>query len=48
MREAKMGDGGTGVLVMDFVGESGDWDLVRLVVGANMGVLFRCAEVVGT
>lgn len=29
------GDGATGVVVCDFVGESGEWDLVRLVVAMN-------------
>jgi 1-phosphatidylinositol phosphodiesterase len=28
-------------VVMDFVGEGGDWDMVRLVVGMNMGVLMK-------
>ncbi|USP74393.1 1-phosphatidylinositol phosphodiesterase [Curvularia clavata] len=36
------GDGSTGVVIMDCVGENGDWDLVRLVVGMNMGVLSKC------
>jgi 1-phosphatidylinositol phosphodiesterase len=39
VRMKARGDGGTGVVVMDFVGEGGDWDLVGLVVGMNMGVL---------
>jgi 1-phosphatidylinositol phosphodiesterase len=26
---------------MDCVGENGDWELVRLVVGMNMGVLLK-------
>lgn len=34
----------TGVVVMDVVGEGGDWDLVRLVVGMNLGVLKKAAE----
>ncbi|KAF2002793.1 1-phosphatidylinositol phosphodiesterase precursor [Amniculicola lignicola CBS 123094] len=38
---AKRGDGGTGVVIMDHVGLGGDWELVRLVVGMNMGVLGR-------
>jgi 1-phosphatidylinositol phosphodiesterase len=29
------GGGGTGVLLCDFVGEGGDWELVRLVVAMN-------------
>ncbi|KAK7193456.1 hypothetical protein DPSP01_000019 [Paraphaeosphaeria sporulosa] len=39
------GDGGAGVVVMDMVGDGGNWDLVRLVVGLNMGLLetVRCA-----
>ncbi|OAL50809.1 PLC-like phosphodiesterase [Pyrenochaeta sp. DS3sAY3a] len=36
------GDGSTGVVIMDCVGENGDWELVRLVVGMNRGVLGRC------
>jgi 1-phosphatidylinositol phosphodiesterase len=40
-KERKSGDGGTGVVVMDCVGENGDWELVRLVVGMNMGVLSK-------
>ncbi|KAF9740560.1 hypothetical protein PMIN06_001592 [Paraphaeosphaeria minitans] len=35
------GDGGAGVVVMDMVGEGGNWDLVRLVVGLNMGILSK-------
>jgi len=39
-RRRKEGDGGTGIVVMDWVGEgAGGWDLVRLIVGCNMGVL---------
>ncbi|KAH8731136.1 PLC-like phosphodiesterase [Phaeosphaeriaceae sp. PMI808] len=41
VKRGKSGDGGTGVLIMDCVGENGDWDIVRLVVGMNMGVLKR-------
>ncbi|EFQ88241.1 hypothetical protein PTT_15969 [Pyrenophora teres f. teres 0-1] len=41
VRRAGSGDGSTGVVVMDCVGENGDWDLVRLVVGMNMGVLLK-------
>ncbi|KAF2034912.1 PLC-like phosphodiesterase [Setomelanomma holmii] len=42
VRRKKAGDGGTGIVVMDCVGESGNWDLVRLVVGMNIGVLEKC------
>ncbi|KAH7385666.1 PLC-like phosphodiesterase [Pyrenochaeta sp. MPI-SDFR-AT-0127] len=38
---AKTGDGSTGVVVMDCVGENGDWDLVKLIIGMNMGVLMK-------
>jgi 1-phosphatidylinositol phosphodiesterase len=44
VKRAKSGDGSTGVVVMDFVGENGDWELVRLIVGMNMGILLKCAE----
>ncbi|KAI8936362.1 hypothetical protein NX059_006774 [Plenodomus lindquistii] len=45
VRRVKGGDGGTGVVVMDCVGEGGDWELVRLVVGLNMGVLMKASGV---
>ncbi|KAF2833271.1 1-phosphatidylinositol phosphodiesterase precursor [Ophiobolus disseminans] len=41
VRRKKAGDGGTGIVVMDCVGENGDWDLVRLIVGLNLGVLMK-------
>jgi 1-phosphatidylinositol phosphodiesterase len=41
VRKAKSGDGGTGIVVMDCVGEKGDWELVKLIVGLNMGVLSK-------
>ncbi|EMD61539.1 hypothetical protein COCSADRAFT_28875 [Bipolaris sorokiniana ND90Pr] len=44
-KRAESGDGSTGVVIMDCVGENGDWDLVRLVVGMNMGVLLRYPSV---
>lgn len=31
----KVGDGGTGIVVCDWVGNNGDWDLVRCIVGMN-------------
>ena len=40
-RRLRDGDAGTGVVVMDGLGENGDWELVRLVVGMNMGVLMK-------
>ena len=41
VRRKKGGDGSTGVVVMDNVGENGDWDLVKLIVGMNVGVLMK-------
>ena len=41
VKRAKSGDGSTGLVVMDCVGENWDWELVRLVVGMNMGVLLK-------
>ncbi|KAF2271538.1 PLC-like phosphodiesterase [Westerdykella ornata] len=40
-RASPKGDMSTGVIIMDNVGEGGDWDLVRLIVGCNMGVLMK-------
>lgn len=44
VRRKREGDGGTGVVVMDVVGDGGDWDLVRLIVGMNMGVVQKVKE----
>lgn len=44
VRKAKSGDGGTGVVIMDMVGDGGDWDLVRLIVGLNMGVQLKLRD----
>jgi 1-phosphatidylinositol phosphodiesterase len=41
VRRAKNGDGSTGIVVMDCVGENGDWGIVRLIVGMNMGVIMK-------
>jgi 1-phosphatidylinositol phosphodiesterase len=35
------GDGGTGIVVCDWVGKDGDWDLVRTIVGMNSKLLKR-------
>jgi 1-phosphatidylinositol phosphodiesterase len=35
------GDGGTGVVICDWVGLDGDWDLVRAIVGQNARLLAR-------
>lgn len=32
---APAGDGGTGIVVCDWVGHNGDWDLIRCIVGMN-------------
>lgn len=34
-RKLEKGDGSTGIVVCDYVGEDGDWDLVRAIVGHN-------------
>lgn len=44
VRRKKAGDGGTGIVVMDVAGDGGDWDLVRLIIGMNMGVLKKFEE----
>jgi 1-phosphatidylinositol phosphodiesterase len=33
--ERKLGDGGTGIVVCDWVGNNGDWDLIRCIIGMN-------------
>lgn len=40
----KPGDGGTGVLILDWVGGGGDWDLVRCIVGCNSRLMVREME----
>jgi 1-phosphatidylinositol phosphodiesterase len=35
IQEKRNGDGSTGVVVCDWVGHNGDWDLVRCIVGMN-------------
>jgi 1-phosphatidylinositol phosphodiesterase len=42
--EEGKGDGGTGVVVADWVGVGGDWDLVRCVVGMNGRLVGRGGE----
>ncbi|KAI9890767.1 MAG: hypothetical protein M1814_003698 [Vezdaea aestivalis] len=39
--EGKEGDGSTGIVVCDWVGEGGDWDLVRCIVGMNTKLELR-------
>ena len=39
--ERVKGDGGVGIVVTDWVGERGDWDLVRCIVGMNGRLLLR-------
>jgi 1-phosphatidylinositol phosphodiesterase len=48
VRRKVVGDCGTGVVVMDMVGEGGDWDLVKLVVGMNIGVMMKMGEMGGS
>ena len=38
------GDGGTGIVVCDWVGEGRDWDLVRCIVGMNTRLMVREME----
>ena len=38
------GDGCTGIVVCDWVGEDGDWDLVRAIVGMNSRLLVKEQE----
>merc|ERR1711881_351844 len=35
------GDWGTGVVICDWVGDGGDWDLVRCIVGMNAKLMMR-------
>lgn len=35
------GDGGTGIVVCDWVGKDGDWDLVRTIVNMNSKLLLK-------
>lgn len=44
MRKAREGDGCTGVVIMDMVGDGGDWDLVRMIIGMNMGLRLKMQE----
>lgn len=37
----KLGDGGTGIVVCDWVGYKGDWDLVRCILGMNAKLEMR-------
>jgi len=37
----RKGDGSTGIVVCDWVGNSGDWDLVRCIVGMNAKLELR-------
>ncbi|KAI9768355.1 MAG: hypothetical protein M1840_004963 [Geoglossum simile] len=36
-----VGDGGTGIVVCDWVGKDGDWDLIRAIVGMNSELWLR-------
>lgn len=37
----KVGDGSTGIVVCDWVGHNGDWDLIRCIVGMNSKLELR-------
>ncbi|SPN97770.1 related to phosphatidylinositol phospholipase [Cephalotrichum gorgonifer] len=37
----EVGDGGTGVVITDWVGAHGDWDLIRCVVGMNSRLIVK-------
>lgn len=39
--DGREGDGGTGIVVCDWVGAGGDWDLVRCIVGWNSCLMVR-------
>ncbi|KAJ9647722.1 hypothetical protein H2199_001496 [Coniosporium tulheliwenetii] len=39
--EGVEGDGSTGIVVCDWVGANGDWDLVRCIVGMNSRLLMK-------
>lgn len=39
--KGEKGDWGTGILVCDWVGQDGDWDLVRCIVGMNTKLMIR-------
>ena len=41
VKDEEKGDGCTGVVVCDWVGEDGDWDLVRAIVGMNSRILMK-------
>jgi 1-phosphatidylinositol phosphodiesterase len=38
---SQQGDWGTGVVICDWVGDQGDWDLVRCIVGMNSKLMMR-------
>jgi 1-phosphatidylinositol phosphodiesterase len=39
--DGKDGDWSTGILVTDWVGQDGDWDLMRCIVGMNARLKMR-------
>jgi len=39
--DGEKGDGGTGIVVCDWVGLGGDWDLVRCIVGMNAKLMAK-------
>lgn len=45
--EKFVGDGGCGIVIMDWVGLQDDWDLARVVVGWNAKLMMREIDLVG-
>ncbi|KAJ4417753.1 hypothetical protein N0V85_001724 [Neurospora sp. IMI 360204] len=43
--ELTVGDAGTGIVVTDWVGNSGDWDLIRCIVGWNARLQLKAIKV---
>ena len=41
VQDESKGDGCTGIVVCDWIGEDGDWDLVRAIVGMNSRILMK-------
>jgi len=45
--DGAVGDGGTGIVVLDWIGAGGDFDLVRCIVGMNSRLMAREMSLVG-
>ncbi|KAF2198213.1 1-phosphatidylinositol phosphodiesterase precursor [Delitschia confertaspora ATCC 74209] len=44
VKRVQQGDGGTGVVVMDWVGHGSDWDLVKLIISLNTALASRIKD----